>query len=283
MKVGLVLALAILLSVGCQSTAWELSTSLDKGVAGYEGEVTPFTIPYRLRYEASPEVTQTIAATITKLDGTTKRISMLVRVKISAIGEQRLWEFKFDEVADDGQRWRSSTVPLMTARGLSSSIGPLEDIDLAFPAFQQQGAEIPDQNSDMYQDLTSVFRDSSVVLPKDPVGMNDEIVSGDEMLERILAPLKLSLPAQKHIRRNTLSARIVGETYDNAVHCLVVLLDGELEMEGPKGSFTLGWRGHWLIDSGTGLIRRMAVAVDLPVRHSGEIKRAAIFSTLQSR
>lgn len=283
MKVGLVLALAILLSVGCQSTAWELSTSLDKGVAGYEGEVTPFTIPYRLRYEASPEVTQTTAATITNLDGTTKRISMLFRLKISAIGEQRLWEFKFDEVADDGQRWRSSTVPLMTARGLSSSMGALKDIDLAFPAFQQQGAKIPDQNSDMYQDLVAVLRDSSVVLPKNPVSMNDEIISGDEVLERLFARLKLPVPAQKYIRQNTLSARIVGETYDNAVHCLVVLLNGELEVEGPTGFFTLGWRGHWLIDSRTGLTRRMAVAVDLTVRHSGEIKRAAIFSTLQSR
>ena len=144
MKVGLGLALAILLSVGCQSTAWELSTSLDKGVAGYEGEVIPFTIPYRLRYEASPEVTQTIAATITNLDGTTNRISMLVRVKISAIGEQRLWEYIVDELAANGQKWRSSTVPLMTARGLSSSMGPLEDVELSFPGFRALGAEIPD-------------------------------------------------------------------------------------------------------------------------------------------
>ncbi len=283
MKVGLVLALAILLSVGCQSTAWELSTSLDKGVAGYEGEVTPFTIPYRLRYEASPEVTQTIAATITNLDGTTKRISMLVRVKISAIGEQRLWEYIVDEVAADGQKWRSSTVPLMTARGLSSSMGPLEDIDLAFPGFRELGAEIPDQNSDLYQNLVAGLRDSSVVLPKNPVSMNDEIISGHELLERFFARLELPVPAQKHIRRNTLSARIVGETYYNAVHCLVVLHDGELEIKGPRGSLTIGWRGHWLLDSRSGLTRRYAVAVDLTVRHSGEIKRAAIFATLQSR
>ncbi len=282
MKVGLVLALAILLSVGCQSTAWELSTSLDKGVAGYEGEVTPFTIPYRLRYEASPEVTQTIAVTITNLDGTTNRISMLVRVKISAIGEQRLWEYIFEEVAADGQKWRSSTVPLMTARGLSSSMGPLEDIDLAFPAFRELGAEIPDQNSDMYQNIVAALRDSSVKLPKDPVGMNDEIGSGDEMIEQILASFKPPLSTQEHIRRNTLSARIVGETYDNAVHCLVVVLAGGFEIEGPKGSLTLGWRGHWLLDSQTGLTRRMAVAVDLTLS-SGEIKRAVVFSTVQSR
>ncbi len=113
--------------------------------------------------------------------------------------------------------------------------------------------------------------------------MNDEIGSGDEMIERILASLKLPLSTQKYIRRNTLSARIVGETYDNAVHCLVVLQDGELEIEGPKGSLTVGWRGHSLLDSRTGLTRRMAVAVDSTVRHSGEIKRAAIFATLQSR
>ncbi len=240
-------------------------------------------IPYRLRYEASPEVTQTTAATITNLDGTTTRTSMLVRVKISAIGEQRLWEYIVDELAVDGQKWRSSTVPLMTARALSSPMGPLEDVELSFPAFREQGAEIPDQNSDMYQNLVAVLRDSSFVLPENPVSMNDEIISGAELLERSFARLKRPVPAQKYIRRNTLSARIVGETYDNAVHCLVVLQDGELEVEWPKGSLTVGWRGHSLLDSRTGLTRRMAVAVNLTGRHSGEIKRLAVFSTLQSQ
>ena len=107
-------------------------------------------------------------------------------------------------------------------------MGPLEDVELSFPGFRELGAEIPDQNSDMYQNMVAALRDSSVVLPKNPVSMNDEIISEDELLKRLFASLKRPVPAQKHIRRNTLSARIAGETYDNGVHCLVVVQDGEL-------------------------------------------------------
>jgi hypothetical protein len=64
--------------------------------------------------------------TTTIIGGETMRSSMVWRVKISAIGEQRLWEFKIDEIGDDGKTIHARTGPILTARALSSSLGPIK-------------------------------------------------------------------------------------------------------------------------------------------------------------
>lgn len=124
---------ATVLAAACQPTLQELRADLDKGVGGYTGTVTPFTVPHLLRYEPSPDVTTT--ASMAATGG--YQVSMRVRTRISAIGDQRLWDFAIEETRDtNGRVTQSINPPLVAARMLSSPTGPIQEADLNFPAFR---------------------------------------------------------------------------------------------------------------------------------------------------
>ena len=85
MRVHYALTLGILGLSGCSYGLDEAVASLDKGVSGYEGQVTPLSRPYLLRLEEGPDPPYRYTK-ISDLSGSTERTSMVIRTKIWAKG-----------------------------------------------------------------------------------------------------------------------------------------------------------------------------------------------------
>lgn len=282
MRVHFALTLFVLALSGCGHGLDEAVASLDKGVSGYEGQVTPLSRPYLLRLEEGPDPPYRYTK-ISDLSGSTERTSMVLRKKILANGEQRRVWTKIEEISAGSRTFNADGAPIIIADAITSSRGRVERINLAFPAMHLAGLKIPEQTSEEYQQILSIFRSLDFEWPEAPVEMNSEILSPthiEEMFDRADkedGTKEIGNP-RKAILQNTISVKIVGETYDDGVHCLLGIYSGTVKTEMKLSLFTMKPRGHVLIDSEHGTLRRFAYVVEaVSKRASGRYESTSYF------
>ena len=277
MRVHYALTLVILALSGCGHGLDEAVASLDKGVGGYEGPVTPLSRPYLLRVEEGPDPPYRYTK-ISDLSGSTERTSMVIRTKIWAKGEERRVWTRVDERTVGSRTFRHDGAPLVLADVTSSSRGRIETIDLDFPALRLADVEIPEEASEAYQNWIKTFRTLNFEWPEEPVEMNSEIFSPSHAEAWFEVPSKGDGSKEaanplKSILRNTMSIKIIGETYDDGVHCLVGVHSGTLVAEMKISLFTMKMRGHVLIDPQYGTLRRSAFVIEgVSERANGHFK-----------
>lgn len=284
-------ALVFLLSGGCQPTVQEQISSFNSGVAGYQGLVTPFAIPYRLRFEASPEIRQSMKWAMDLGEGETRTGFADFTVSISAIGEQRLFEYKFFRMGENGESWHSEGLPLIQLRALSSPVGPIENVDVSSPYLLQRGVKSTDEVSEKFEAAAQTFKVNFQALPEQPVSLGDETYAKDFGIE--LARVTLQLPNKPDVRKrlqesitvNTYSGKIVGQTYVGSAHCLVERFDGLVEVSASPGKLAVSVRGHRLIDSKVGITRRQAFAVEISAMPTDSVEqlRRSGFMSLETK
>ena len=278
------LALNLLLLTSCGSAVQHSLPKLDKGVGGYEGEVFAFTVPYTLPYGPGPETLHRTIRT-TRVSDTKGRRSYVLRSKISTDGEERIWKIAVEEANFGGGTLRSVSPPLLIVRGQGSLKGPIEDIDLSFPYFRQEGLDAPTDSSDMFRAWPDLLRELSFMVPATPIAMNTELIPPRRLLDLINKSDGLPEEGQKMIlegtQRNTMSARVVGETYDNGVHCLVAMLDGGVVGKLTFTSFEVNLRGHWLINARTGMSHRAAMFLDVSWQNANESDKIVSYTEMR--
>jgi hypothetical protein len=269
---------------GCQPTVQELGRNVDRGVGGYTGPVSNFTVPVVLRYEASGPVTLYLNNPWQNTKGETQRMRLRNRVTISSIGEQRLWDIEVVDMEFNDKKWTSRDVPLVSARALSTPQGPITDIDLDFPHFRRQGAQnIPDRSSDIYKSVAAAFRDTYLALPSRGVLPGDSIWTGEDFLKRLFSGMgNVTLPSPERVRSNTLAAKVVGQTWYANRQMLLIQVDGSIDIGDATGSLIASSKGHWLIDSKSGQLAGGTASTKLFIRTPRESVTAEAFYTMES-
>lgn len=281
---ALVLSFVVLLC-GCSVTPHDPFKPLRKGLAGYEGPIAPLTEPYLLRYQPGPEFVQSLTREVTA-EGETNRATLRARGKLSLAGERRKLEGSISEIDFNGRTLRSEDVPILTLNGSMSDRGPLQEIDLDFPWFREEGVEIPERDSEDYRKWVGMLERVAFELPEDPVEMDTELVASRKMLALLLDDGELSKDWQERIldsvNKNTLSIRVAGETLYKDAHCIVAIADGTAEGQLGTASFVVEMLGHWLIASETGISMRYAIAVEALIRNEGSVERFSIFAEVET-
>lgn len=275
------LILAIFVA-GCAPTISDLRKDLDRGVGGYLGPVTRFSVAQPLRYEPFPEVSQWI----TVLGGTSRgdktHMEMTWRARMSAIGAQRFWEWSVDEITEDGKHYKASNIPLFVVRALSSPRGPITDVDVDSPILRQQGKAL-DRQSDLYRKMVDQMQGSGLVFPEAPVVVGDTLATADVLMRRALGQDILAKIRPDLIRTNTIALRVAGETFQDGRRLLVAVLDGSFEAMEGHTKIEFAAKGHWLIEATTGLAWSGAMIVDLRVQSDDQTTSLEAIARFGSR
>lgn len=281
---AIVLSFAVLLC-GCSVTPHDPFKPLRKGLAGYEGPIAPLTEPQLLRYQPGPEFVQSLTREVTA-EGETNRAILRARGKLSLAGERRKLEGSISEIDFNGRTLRSEDVPLLTLKGSMSDRGPLEEVELDFPWFREEGVEIPERDSEDYRKWVGMLERVAFELPEDTVKMNTELISSRKLLTLLLEGEELSEGVRERIlnsvNKSTLSIRVAGEALYKDVHCIVAIAGGTAEGQMGTASFSVEMLGHWLIASETGLSMRYAIAVEAIIRNEGGVERFSMFAELDT-
>lgn len=283
MKLRYLPAFGLLVLCGCGSTVQYDIPTLDKGVGGYEGKVSAFTVPYKLRYEPGPETVQRLTK-VWDVGGKKELTTVVLHSKIVAREERRNWRIKIEEIQFEGRTLRSESPPLVVVRTRGTPRHPAEKVYLSFPYFSMNEIATPEPGSEQYREWSDLIRDQSFVLPDASVAMNSDLVPSSLFLNIMLDSDELSADERNQIResiwRNTLSSRVVGETYDNGTHCLVAILDGSMAGQIRSVDFDLGLSGHWLINTKTGMSHRYAILMDVSLKNPSGPGEIAYYAEL---
>ena len=283
------LFLALALS-GCSSDLRDAVASVDAGIDGYEGPVTPITEPYLLRLKEGPEFAYSITS-MSNLGGATQRQTMVYRSKVSSDGDLLAWKTDVEEVLAKDLTLRSDSLPIITVRGRSTPRGQQSDIELDFPYFRERGLRIPEEASAEYRQFARAFESQSFELPEEPVGMGSVLMAPESLLK--VFNLVEAMPGRPNkntlqaMRRNTVTARVVGQTYDGGVHCIVARvtggMEGDIQIEDTADSYSFAFdvRGHILVTTETGTVRRYVMAFDATMRYSGRSQNWDYFTELR--
>lgn len=252
----------------CQPTPTNATEPFVETASTYSGEILPFDTPYLLRYQPSPldVLSLDLSARVDNKPTETAHIKM--RYQISAIGDQRLFDFAIEEMTGQkGQLLRSSDPPLITAKALATSRGPITDADLDFPAFRGE-ADVPKKGSDAYRQIVDQLKSASIALPERPVRNGDTIdVGQNQFMEQLFKAIGRQMPPLSHIHSNTMIGKIVGQTVRNARTFIVIDLSGSAQMVTDKAELAIGLKGYKLIDTQTAASGPSVIDVSIVVRN----------------
>ncbi len=268
-----------LAATACQPSLQELKREADRGVGGYTGQVLPFTVPYLLRYEATPQRPFSIVVAFSTSKGEQASVSMRGHRRMSNIGEQRLFEASIEEINNNGTVSRSAFPPLVTSRALVPLRGPIKDVDLDFPAFRQAGTkDIPTPGSDAYKAIVRQIHQGDIALPEQPVRMNDVVLNERYFAEAVLSELKTLRPPELQPAENTLAGKVIGLTQFNGAPHLVIALSGWMDFQKGRNSTRVTVKGHQLIDPKTALTGSMFMLATVTIKKPGVEESAEVFA-----
>jgi hypothetical protein len=279
----------IFLVAGCQPTTRDLRQEVDKGIGGYLGPVTAFNVPVLLRYQGPSSVTVDTNWSASSSEGKTTSGSLRMNVSVQPIGEQRIWELRATESTTEGRVQRSLSPPLMLARGLSSPRGPLREVDMEFPAYTpQQIRDGIDKNPGVREQLLHRLKFSQMELPERALSNGDDFISSRDYLKTMLTlefgeqPVWAEMSNSSFVRSNTLSLKVVGQTWRGGRQMLVIKIDGSASLGRDAPILEFSTRGHWLIDIKTGLTGAYLFANELRILRDGKTITSESFMRSES-
>lgn len=272
--------LSVAFLTSCQPTVGELRKEVEKGIGGFTGQVTPFSVPVLLRYQGPAKATFITSWAIRPVAGEPQNGSTRANTSLDSIGDQRLFEMQMIETVINGRAQRSVNPPLAAVRALANSRGPIRNIDLTFPAFtESQIREMREKTPKFDDHLKNRLSYSLIELPEQSVSSGDVLISPREFLRTMVASdfgedLYTEVSRIAKVRSNSLSAKVAGQTWQGGRQMLVLVIAGMANVDIDSLSITIAVNGHWLIDMKTGLTGGYLTSAEFVFQHNGETKRA---------
>jgi len=173
-KISLSLFCVLLITTNCTSPL--KGRLLENQNPEYKGYVSPISIsvtpeykPARYEYELS---------TVAVSDKSSFEVTAKFNVETSVMGDLLLWNVKMTSMKRGSQLF-SGKVPLADYRLLTNKHGKIQEMEISFPAFEQQGKQAGSQDptwDQLREEMTKEAKQSINILNHNPVKSGDWIL-----------------------------------------------------------------------------------------------------------